>query len=364
MNIPFVDLQVQYQSIKEEIDEAIANILDNAIFVNGEPLASFEKNFAEYMGVSHCIGCGNGTDAIEIALEALGVSPGDEVLVPAYTWVSTASAVSRVGANPVFVDVHPDFYTINVDKIEASITARTKAIIPVHFYGLPADMDSIIAIAKQHNLKVIEDCAQAHDATINGKKVGSFGDMATYSFYPGKNLGAYGDGGAVVTNSKELDEKARIIARLGQQGKHNHIITGRNSRMDTIQAAILNVKLKYLTEWTQKRQLVAEWYLDLLKDTPIKLPILPLASVKHVYHLFVIQTDRRDALKIFLEEKGISTQIHYPKPLHQVGIFKEQGAFPVAEAMSGKILSLPMYAELNKVQVEYVVKVIKEFFYR
>ncbi len=362
MNIPFVDLQIQYQSIKEEIDEAIANILDNSIFVNGEPLASFEKKFAEYMGVSHCIGCGNGTDAIEIALEALGVGKGDEVLVPAYTWVSTASAVSRVGAKPIFVDVHPDFYTIDVSTIEEKITKNTKAIIPVHFYGLPADMDSIIAIAKQHNLKVIEDCAQAHNATINGKKVGSFGDMATYSFYPGKNLGAYGDGGAVVTNSKELDEKARIIARLGQQGKHNHIITGRNSRLDSMQAAILSVKLRHLTKWTKKRQLVAEWYLDLLKEAPVKLPTLPSASFEHVYHLFVIQTDRRDGLKEYLLSKGIDTQIHYPKPLHQIGIFKEQGPFSVAEAMSEKLLSLPMYAELNRVQVEYVVKAVKAFF--
>ncbi len=362
MNIPFVDLQVQYQSIKAEIDEAIASILDNAIFVNGAPLASFEINFAKYMGVAHCIGCGNGTDAIEIALEALGIGSGDEVLVPAYTWISTASAVSRVGATPIFVDVHPDFYTINVNKIEAKITPNTKAIIPVHFYGLPADMAAILKIAATHNLKIIEDCAQAHNATINGKKVGSFGDMATYSFYPGKNLGAYGDGGAVVTNDRNLDQKARMIARLGQQGKHNHIITGRNSRLDSMQAAILNVKLNYLDEWTAKRQLAADWYLDLLKDVPIKLPTLPSVNYKHVYHLFVIQSDRRDELKEFLSSKEIDTQIHYPKPLHQVGIFNEQGAFPVAEAMSDKLLSLPMYAEINRVQVEYVALGIREFF--
>ncbi len=361
MNIPFVDLQIQYQSIKKEIDEAIAELLNKAVFVNGVPLESFEVNFAKYMSVAHCIGCGNGTDAIEIALEALEIGKGDEVLVPAYTWVSTASAVSRVGAKPIFVDVHPAFYTIDTAKIEAKITPRTKAIIPVHFYGLPADMDSILKIAATHSLKIIEDCAQAHNATINGQKVGSFGDMATYSFYPGKNLGAYGDGGAVVTNSKKLDEKARIIARLGQQGKHNHIKVGRNSRLDTMQAAILNVKLNHLTEWTKKRQLVAEWYLDLLQELPIQLPSKPDAFA-HVYHLFVIQTNRRDELNIFLESKGIQTQIHYPTPLHQVGIFDAQGTFAVAEAMSGKILSLPMYAELNKVQVEYVVKAVREFF--
>lgn len=361
MKVPFVDLQAQYQSIKPEIDDAIADILNNAIFVNGAPLTSFEENFAKYMGVAHCVGCANGTDAIEIALETLGIGSGDEVLVPAYTWVSTASAVSRVGAKPIFVDVHPDFYTMDATKIEAKITPNTKAIIPVHFYGLPADMSAILKIAKQYKLKVIEDCAQAHNATINGKKVGSLGDIATFSFYPGKNLGAYGDGGAVVTNSKALDEKARIIARLGQQGKHNHIIVGRNSRLDSMQAAILNVKLKHLTNWTAKRQLVADWYLELLKELPIKLPSKP-EGFGHVYHLFVIQTDRRDELKEYLHAKGINTQIHYPKPLNQIGVFKDQGDFPVSDAMAGKLLSLPMYAELNRVQVEYVALAIRKFF--
>jgi len=361
MNIPFVDLQVQYQSIKSEIDKAIANVLDNAAFVGGSNLTSFEANFAAHMGVAHCIGCANGTDAIEVALEALGIGKGDEVLVPAYTWVSTASAVSRVGAAPIFVDVHPQFYTIDVTKIEAKITSRTKAILPVHFYGLAADMMAIVKIAKQHGLKVVEDCAQAHDATINGKKVGSFGDIATFSFYPGKNLGAYGDGGAIITNSKELEEKARIICRLGQQGKHNHIMAGRNSRLDSLQAAILKVKLTHLADWTAKRQLIAEWYLELLKDIPVKLPSKP-EGYGHVYHLFVIQTARRDELKEYLASKGISTQIHYPKPLHQIGIFKEQSPFSVSESMADKLLSLPMYAELNKVQVEYVTLAIKAFF--
>ena len=361
MNITFVDLQVQYQSIKDEIDKAIASVLENASFVGGSNLTSFEANFASHMGVAHCIGCANGTDAIEIALEALGIGKGDEVLVPAYTWVSTASAVSRVGATPIFVDVHPEFYTIDVTKIEAKITSRTKVILPVHFYGLPADMVAIMKIAKQHDLKVVEDCAQAHDATINDKKVGSFGDIATFSFYPGKNLGAYGDGGAIITNSKELEERSRIIARLGQQGKHNHILAGRNSRLDSLQAAILNVKLAHLANWTAKRKVVATWYLDLLKNAPVKLPTSP-SSFGHVYHLFVIQTDRRDELREYLASKGINTQIHYPKPLHQIGVFKEQANFPVSESMADKLLSLPMYAELNKVQVEYVTLAIKTFF--
>lgn len=361
MNIPFVDLKEQYQSIKTEIDVAISSIIDQASFIGGENIDSFESNFAAHNGVSHCVSCANGTDALEIALEALGIGHGDEVIVPVYTWVSTASAVSRVGAKPIFVDVHPDYYTIDPLKIDAKITRNTKAIMPVHFYGLPTDMPSILEIAKRHNLKVIEDCAQAHDATINGKKVGLFGDIATFSFYPGKNLGAYGDGGAIITNSKELADKARMIARLGQQGKHNHIIAGRNSRLDSIQAAVLNVKLTHLNDWTAKRQLIAEWYIELLQGVPFKLPSKP-DGFGHVYHLFVIQTDRRDRLKEYLETKGIATQIHYPKPLNKIGIYKVQGDFQVAEEMSTKLLSLPIYEQLNKVQVEYVVLAIKKFF--
>ena len=361
MNIPFVDLKEQYQSIKTEIDVAISSIIDQASFIGGENIDSFDSNFAAHNGVSHCVSCANGTDALEIALEALGIGHGDEVIVPVYTWVSTASAVSRVGAKPIFVDVHPDYYTIDPLKIDAKITRNTKAIMPVHFYGLPADMPSILEIAKRHNLKVIEDCAQAHDATINGKKVGLFGDIATFSFYPGKNLGAYGDGGAIITNSKELSDKARMIARLGQQGKHNHVIAGRNSRLDSIQAAVLNVKLTHLNDWTAKRQLIAEWYIELLHGVPFKLPSKP-DGFGHVYHLFVIQTDRRDKLKEYLETKGIATQIHYPKPLNKIGIYKVQGDFQVAEEMSTKLLSLPIYEQLNKVQVEYVALAIKKFF--
>ncbi len=215
MEIPFVDLGAQYASVKNKIDNAITDVLDSSAFIGGHYVADFEKSFADFVGVNHAISCANGTDALEIALEALGIGQGDEVLVPVYSWVSTASAVSRVGAKAIFVDVHPDYYTIDPVKIEAKITHNTKAIMPVHFYGLPADMPSILEIAKRHNLTVIEDCAQAHDATINGKKVGLFGDIATFSFYPGKNLGAYGDGGAIITNSKELADKARMIARLG-----------------------------------------------------------------------------------------------------------------------------------------------------
>ena len=360
MHIPFVDLKAQYLSIKAEIDEAIASVLENTSFIGGGIVAQFENSFAQYIGANHGVSCANGTDAIEIALEALGIGSGDEVLVPAYTWISTASAVSRVGAKPIFVDVHPNFYTMDVSKIEEKITPKTKAIIPVHFYGLPADMPSILSIAKKHNLFVVEDCAQAHGATINGQKVGTFGDMATFSFYPGKNLGAYGDGGAIITNNEILASKARVIARLGQQGKHIHVAIGRNSRLDTLQAAVLEVKLKHLDTWTKGRQQVAQWYNEALKDAAIKLPTVP-EGYAHVYHLYVIQTEDRNILKEHLKKDGVDTQIHYPKPLNQLGVFEQQGSFPVSDEMSTKLLSLPMYAEMTKEQVEYVAGSIIDF---
>ena len=361
MNIPFVDLGAQYQLIKTEIDDVISKVLDQNIFIGGDWVSNFEKHFAAYLDVANCVSCANGTDAIEIALEALGVGEGDEVLVPAYTWMSTASAVSRVGAKPVFVDIHPDFYTMDVSKIEAKLTKHTKVILPVHFYGLPVDMNQIMTIAKKHNLYVIEDCAQAHGASINGQKVGSFGNISTFSFFPGKNLGAYGDGGAIVTNSSDLADKAMVIARLGQRGKHNHVAIGRNSRLDSLHAAILDVKLKHLDNWISQRQRVANWYFESLKNVFVKLPFSP-SGFNHAFHLFVIQADRRDELKVYLEQKGISTQIHYPKPLHQLGVFDEQGSFSVTEAMSSKLLSLPMYPELSKEEVEYVADAIREFY--
>lgn len=360
MNIPFVDLKAQYVSIKSEIDAAIASVLENTLFIGGNIVEQFEKRFAEFNDIKHCVSCANGTDAIEIALETIGIGKGDEVLVPAYTWVSTASAVSRVGAHPVFVDVHPDYYTIDVAKIEEKVTARTKAIIPVHFYGLPADMPEILKIADRHKLLVIEDCAQAHGATINGRKVGTFGNMATFSFYPGKNLGAYGDGGAVVTNNSEFASKALAIARLGQQGKHNHVAIGRNSRLDTMQAAILQVKLKHLNDWTKKRQEVASWYNKVLPDSQIKRPLVP-DGYTHVYHLYVVQAEDRDGLKEHLKKNGIDTQIHYPKPLNQLGIFEPQGDFYVSDEMSNRLLSLPMFAEMTEEQVEYIASAVKEF---
>jgi len=361
MKVPFVDLRVQYEAIKPAIDAAIKSILDNTSFVGGKPVSDFETAFAQYAETEFAVGCANGTDALEIALEALGIGPGDEVLVPAYTWVSTANAVARLGGKPVFVDVHTDLYTMDVTSIQSKITSNTKAIMPVHFYGLAADMPAIMAIAKEYDLKVVEDCAQSHGATIDSKKVGTWGDIGTFSFYPGKNLGAYGDAGAMVTNDESLATKMRIIARQGQVKKHDHVQVGRNSRLDTMQASILSVKLPHLQSWIEGRNQAARWYSEMLHELPLKLPVTP-SDYGHVFHLYVIQTDERDALKAFLAEKGIGTQIHYPKPLTQIGIFEIKGDYPVSEAMADRILSLPMYPELTHEQVAYVVSAVKEFF--
>ncbi len=360
MKVPFVDLRAQYKTIKPRVDQAIAEVLAAAAFIGGDAVADFEAEFAGFTGTRYAVGCANGTDALEIALEALGVGPGDEVLVPAYTWVSTASAVVRVGAKPVFVDVHADYYTLDPDLLGQAVTANTKAIIPVHFYGLPADMPAIMALAKKHRLKVIEDCAQAHGAMIGRQPVATFGNLATFSFYPGKNLGAYGDGGAIVTNDHALAGKCRVIARLGQQGKHNHVQVGRNSRLDTLQAAVLRAKLPMLEEWTARRRWVARQYAMQFADLKIKTQRIP-ADFKHVYHLYVVQVDMRDGLQKYLQEKGIQTQIHYPKPLNQLGVFADKRPQKVADAMADRLLSLPMYPEMTREQVDYVAAMVKKF---
>ena len=359
MPIPFVDLVKQYDLIKEEIDVAIQNVIHDAQFIGGPHVEQFEHQFAVFNGVQFCTSCANGTDALEIALESLGVGIGDEVIVPAYTWISTANCVARVGAKPVFVDLDPKTYTLDPSKIEDSISSKTKAIIPVHFYGLPANMLEIMPLAERHNLYIIEDCAQAHGATINDKKVGTFGHFGAFSFYPGKNLGAYGDGGALITNDSALAETAKIIAKQGQQGKHNHLRIGRNSRLDGLQAAILNVKLKYLNDWIAGRRAVASCYEQRLKRLPIITQSVP-KGFEHVYHLFVIQTDQRDELRAYLSKHEISTVIHYPKPLNQLDIF-DRIACPVSDRMSDRILSLPMYPELKKDQVDFICDRIEDF---
>lgn len=363
MKVEFVDLKRQYLSLKNEIDGAIGKIIQETSFIGGAEVKEFEKAFARYVGVQHCIACANGTDSLEILLQAMGVGPGDEVIVPSHSWISTSEAVSTVGAKPVFVDTIPLRYTIDPEKIEGVVTPHTKAIIPVHLYGLPAEMDEIMTIAKKHQLFVLEDCAQAHGAEYKGKKIGTFGHAASFSFYPGKNLGAYGDAGGMLTNDGNIAEKARMIANHGQKGKHNHQIEGRNSRMDSLQAAVLNVKLPQLDKWNGLRRQHAGLYLNLLKDLPLTLPAYPDYSTP-VFHLFVVQTDNRTALSGYLMENGVATGIHYPVMLPLLPPYQgknKQASFPVSGDYQDKILSLPMFPELEERELKYVADKITQF---
>ncbi len=361
MTVPFADLYAQYISIKESIDSAIETTIRNSSYIGGKDVKDFEGAFAAYLQMNHVIGCANGTDSIEIILKAMGIGNDDEVIVPANSWISTSEAVSGVGAVPVFVDIEPDYYTINTNLIEAAITSNTKAIIPVHLYGHPADMPAINAIAAKHRLKVIEDCAQAHGATIDGKMIGSFGDAASFSFYPGKNLGAYGDAGCMATDDTALAEKLRMIANHGQLKKHQHVMEGRNSRLDGLQAGILLAKLPHLTEWTNKRLEAAAKFSQQIINKDIILPVVK-ENYKHVYHLYVIRTKNRDAVQLKLKEKGIETAIHYPVALPFLQAYAHRGYtvndFPSAAAFQNEILSLPMYAELSDEAIQYVADVL------
>ena len=362
MKVPFVDLKAQYLNLKDEFDAAVAGVMSETAFISGKYAAAFENDFAAYLGVNHCIACANGTDAIEIALKAAGIEPGDEVLLPANTFIATAEAISNIGAKPIFVDIEPVFYNIDPAKIEEKITPRTKAIIAVHLYGLPAEMDEIMSIARKHGIKVLEDSAQAHGATYRGQKVGSFGDAATFSFYPSKNLGAFGDAGAIVTNNKEIAARAHLIANHGQSAKNRHTIEGRNSRMDGIQAAILSVKLPHLESWLEARRANARIYNDLLRETGLMLPVAPEHS-RHTYHLYVVQVPDRDSVQAKLGETGIESGVHYPIALPFMEAYAHLGHeppdFPVSHSQMGRILSLPMYAELNEQQIEHVCSTLK-----
>lgn len=361
MKVPFVDLKPQYQAIKLEIDLAITNILENTAFIGGPIVENFERNFADYLGVQNCIGCGNGTDALEIVMQALDIGEGDEVIVPAMSWIATSETVSSLGAIPIFADVLTEKFTIDPEAVKRNITSKTKAIIPVHLYGRAAEMDQIFEIACEYNLKLIEDSAQAIGAQFNGRNIATFGDAATFSFYPGKNLGAYGDAGCIVTNNDELAAKCRVIANHGQTSKHNHIMEGRNSRLDTIQAAILDVKLKHIENWTKRRIKIAKQYNELLADLPIEIPPLDEKG-RHVYHVYVINVENRDEVKAKLAEVGVSTQIHYPKALTSLtpyNALNKEDDFPVATNLAKTGLSLPMYPELEREQIDYVVEQLR-----
>ncbi len=410
MKIPFVDLKSQYQNIKLEIDAAIQNVIDESAFISGKYARKFEQEFADYCRAKYCVSVGNGTDALFLSLKALGIGSGDEVITAANSFIATSEAISACGGKVVFVDCHPDYYTIDVRKIEEKITPNTKAIIPVHLYGQPADMDAINEIAKKYNLFVIEDAAQAHGAvylpcgisdkeknfnyivnnnprdlphkiaksnnnlTTNknsipqgeGKRVGTFGDIACFSFYPGKNLGAYGDAGAIITNNKELAVKTKMLANHGRIDKYNHELEGYNSRMDGIQGAILSVKLKHIDRWNLSRRCIVNLYKKYLKN--VSEIILPLEkdNVKSVYHLFVIRAKRRDELKIFLEKKGVSTGIHYPIALPNLNAYKylnySADDFPVSSRYQDEILSIPIFPEMTEDQVKYVSDSIMQFY--
>lgn len=365
MKIPFVDLKSQYLSIKDEIDNAINSVINDCAFIGNSGnkyVKSFESNYASFNNVKHCIACANGTDALEIALKASGVKPGDEVIVPALTWISTAESASNIGAKPVFVDVEEHYYTINSELIEKVITEKTKAIIAVHLYGHPADMQNINEIAKKHNLIVVEDCAQGHGAEINGQKVGTWGDVATFSFFPGKNLGAYGDAGGIVTNNDIIADNCRMISQHGQLNKkHVHAIEGRNSRMDGIQAAILDVKLKYLNQWTKDRILNAKKYSEAINNKNIITPAIK-ENYKHVFHLYVIKTNNRDELMKKLSEEDVSCAIQYPTALPFLDAYSKRNYsmedFPVAYDVTQKILSLPIYPELADSDIDKIANIV------
>jgi dTDP-4-amino-4,6-dideoxygalactose transaminase len=357
--IPFVDLKAQYGSIKSEIDNAIAECIADSDFIRGKSVFEFENAFAKYLGADYCVGCGNGTDALEIILSSLRIGFGDEVIVPALSWIATAAAVSNVKAEPVFVDINPITYTIDFSKIEEKITKKTKAIIPVHLYGCPADMKEIMEIADKYGLFVVEDCAQAHGAEYHGRKVGTFGIAAAFSFFPSKNLGAFGDGGSVVSNNQTLAELARKIANHGQLNvKHKHFMIGRNSRLDTIQASILKVKLNYLDEWNEKRKQTALFYISRLKEKTNL--ILPNAEhgKKHVYHLFVIRGKNRGKLIELLDNKNISWGIHYPRPLPFLDPYSYKkhkfDEFTNASNITNEIISIPIYPEIKLEQLNTI----------
>lgn len=358
MKVPLVDLKVQYKSIKSEVDLAISHVLENTAFVGGHEVKKFEENFANYTDSKYCVSCANGTDALQIALKSLGIGDGDEVIVPANSFIATSESVTAIGGEVVFADVNPLTYNMNPVDLELKITSKTKVVIAVHLYGMPAPMDEIMSIAKKHNLYVIEDAAQAHGAKYKDKSIGSIGDIATFSFYPGKNLGAYGDGGGITTNNFELAQFCDKYANHGRTSKYNHEFEGINSRLDGIQAAVLNVKLNHIEKWTEMRVANADYYKQRLDQKTWLFSEVP-GDVRHVYHLFVVRTNNRDQVLSALQENGVSAGIHYPIALPLLDAYKYQNHqpedFPVSSKLMSEIISLPMYPELSSTAMDFVM---------
>lgn len=360
--IPFLDLKAQYRQIKPEIDAAVARVVASGHFVLGPEVTAFEGRFAEYCRTSHCLAVNSGTSALHLALLAAGIGPGDEVITVSMTFVATTAAILYSGAKPVFVDVDPVTWTMDPGLIEAAITSRTKAILPVHLHGLMADMDSIMSIARRYGLVVIEDAAQAHGAEYRGRRAGSIGDLGCFSFYPGKNLGAFGEGGAVVTDRPEFARRVSLLRDWGQEAKYDHVIAGYNYRMDEIQSAILNVKLDYIERWTEARRSLAERYNELLSELPSARPRPPLDS-RHVYHVYSVRLPRRDEALTLLRDAGIGAGIHYPIPVHLQKAYAEvgyqAGDLPVTEMLANDFLSLPIYPELLPDQATAVISALR-----
>jgi dTDP-4-amino-4,6-dideoxygalactose transaminase len=365
VNVPFVDLKAQYRSIKPEIDEAIQRVLDTTQFVLGRDVAAFEESFAAYAGgVRHAIGLNSGTSALHLALLAAGVGPGDEVITVPFTFVATAAAVVYTGARPVFVDIEPRSFTMDPVRIEAAITPRTKAILPVHLYGQCADMDPILEIARRRGLAVIEDAAQAHGAEYKGRRAGSLGRMGCFSFYPGKNLGAYGEGGAVTTSDDECNRVIRMLRDWGAEKKYHHVLKGYNYRLEGIQGAVLGVKLRHIEAWTEARRAHARRYAEALKGLPIRLPE-EVPERRHVWHVYAVRMRDRDRAVPFLQERGVGAGIHYPFPVHRLPAYADlgyrAGAFPESERAANEVLSLPMFPELTDAQIDYVAEQLRAF---
>jgi dTDP-4-amino-4,6-dideoxygalactose transaminase len=363
MHIPLVDLKAQYDAIKFEIDSAIQRVVENTSFILGKEVADFEREFARHVGAEGAVGVASGTAALHLAFRACGIGPGDEVITTAHTFIASSEAISQTGARPVFVDIDPHTYNLDPARVREAVNEHTKAILPVHLYGQPAALGPLLEIAERHNLRLIEDAAQAHGAEYQERRCGSIGHLACFSFYPGKNLGAYGDAGAVTSNDAELLDKVRKLRDHGRTTKYEHDEIGFGERIDALQAAILAAKLPHLEDWTEARRAHARLYDELLADCDVVTPF-ESPEVRHVYHLYVVRARRRDELLARLKEKGIGAGIHYPLPLHRQPAYLKQGygdlSLPVTEQVAAEVLSLPMYPELTREQIEYVAEAVRE----